>query len=90
MVYVSTCAEMYCCVTVYRLSYATAGYCMWEKCTCDHMYHHHSEANWTQMLSGAHMVFAEDIQDVTVGTFPFDTHSLISVMCQADGDKLNF
>ena len=44
VVYVSTCAEMYCCVTVYHLSYEKAGYCMWEKCTCDHMYHVDSQA----------------------------------------------
>ena len=38
VVYVSTCAEMYLCVTVNHFSYERVGYCMWAKCTCDHMY----------------------------------------------------
>ena len=34
------------------------------------------------------MVIAEDIEDLTVGTFPVHTFSFMSGMCHTDGDKL--
>ena len=67
-----------CCFTISSLI-CVAGYHMWETCTC--------EANLTYMPSGAHMVIAAEILVVSVGTCPFDTHSFMSGMCHANGDK---
>ena len=36
------------------------------------------------------MVIAENIIALTLGTFSVDTHSFMSGMCHADGDKLIF